>query len=423
MNRACFMLVALLLPGISMFAQSANVGFNRSHKMLRSSSVVADKNFYLLTVLDHSPGLKKLFIADSELSAVFQQRQRIIATHAADDVMGTDTLLSGFLWSTEDSIKVDRSVKQLYASNTGAFDKMIDGYLRPSGAYQRFSKLTNEELLLKAWAQYMSGTNYMIYQFGLGRKMRYPAIDSASYLVNSYYYRSMLKTLLNFLNEDAASRKAFYEPSLHIALRLMEMNDRQEPAAFEPMEEGENLLAVQEIKKTDWKKYQYSAMLVPGEGPEINGLALSPGGRLRCELVAKRFKAGLAPFIIVSGGNCHPFRTPYNEAIEMKRQLIKVFNIPAKFIIIEPHARHTTTNFRNATRLMIRYGIPLDKQALCVTTSDQAEYIERPHFDKRNMRELGYLPYNGKKRLSVHEVLFFPVLDCLHLDPMDPLDP
>ncbi|MBK8657099.1 MAG: hypothetical protein IPN20_25070 [Haliscomenobacter sp.] len=52
--------------------------------------------------------------------------------------------------------------------------------------------------------------------------------------------------------------------------------------------------------------------------------------------------------------------------------------MPERAIIIEPHARHTTTNFRNSARLMYRYGIPFDKMALCTSTMDQVVYITNP---------------------------------------------
>lgn len=72
---------------------------------------------------------------------------------------------------------------------------------------------------------------------------------------------------------------------------------------------------------------------------------------------------------------------------------------------------------------MIRYGFPLDKPALCVSTREQSDYIENAGFDRRNRHELGYLPYKEKKRLDLHDIVFFPVMDCLQLDPGDPLDP
>lgn len=276
---------------------------------------------------------------------------------------------------------------------------------------------------MRAWGQYFYGTNYIIFQFGLGKKLRYPDIDSASYNIKEGYFRSLFKPLFNMLDEQTETTSLFYQPSLQVSLWLMSINDRDEPARFEPLEEGENKAAVQKIKQTHWANYRYTAIMVPGEGPELYTVALSPGGKMRCELAAERFKKGIAPFIIVSGGYCHPFHTPYCEAIEMKKYLVTTLSVPENVIIIEPQARHTTTNFRNADRLMIRYNIPIDKQALCVTTIDQAGYIDDKRFDARNRKELGYLPYRDKQRLSVHESAFYPVVESLHMDPNDPLDP
>ena len=53
---------------------------------------------------------------------------------------------------------------------------------------------------------------------------------------------------------------------------------------------------------------------------------------------------GKAPLILVSGGYVHPNQTPYCEAIEMKESLVRDFGIPSDAILIDPHARHTTTN-------------------------------------------------------------------------------
>jgi hypothetical protein len=218
---------------------------------------------------------------------------------------------------------------------------------------------------------------------------------------------------------------AFYHPSLAVALQLMDLNDRDEPARFEPLEQKENLAAVQAVRATDWSKYTYATIVVPGEGPEITTIALDPMGRMRCDLAAARYKKGLAPFIILSGGYCHPFHTPYNEAFEMTKYLVEQQKIPEKAIIIEPQARHTTTNLRNADRLMIRYGIPIDKPSDIVSTKSQIDYIALPqqHFDERNLRELGYLPYRNKQAISIHDISFYPVMESLHMDPYDPLDP
>jgi hypothetical protein len=163
----------------------------------------------------------------------------------------------------------------------------------------------------------------------------------------------------------------------------------------------------------------------PGHGPDIEKVPLSPIGKIRVALVAERYHRGLAPLIILSGGYVHPNKTPYSEAIEMKKALMEKYGVPERAILVDPHARHTTTNFRNAARQMFRYGIPTSKPSLCTTTMDQIIYITdaKWFFAQRNMRELGYLPYELFEKISNHDVVFKPVITSLHADPLDPLDP
>lgn len=420
--RKYILLVLLSFQGLCVLAQSG-VGYNRNYTLLRSGNTIADKNFYLLTAISQSPEVIKALSGSEALAAVYRTRRTLIHAHATDAIKSVDSLVSGFTWRSNDSAEIDQVIRSLYSADPAPFDRLVNGHLRPSGCYQRFVDLDNITLLLQAWGQYFRGVNHLFGQFALGEKLRYAAIDSASYDVKGNYYQSFFKSLFNVLDEQTAGMPLFYQPSLDIALRLMDYNNREEPSQFEPLEVGENKAAFRQVKQTNWAGYSYSVLLVPGEGPELTTVALSPGGKMRCELAAERFKKGLAPFIILSGGNCHPFHTPFNEAKEMKQYLLSRFAIPESAIIMEPQARHTTTNFRNANRLLIRYGIPADKPALCVTTIDQAAYIENPRFDNRNRVELGYLPYRNKQRLSVHELVFYPVLECLHMDPADPLDP
>ena len=333
------------------------------------------------------------------------------------------SLVTDFRFTSADSLEIATALVTLYRGNKKPFDAMVDQHLRPSGYYQRFIASTNEQFLLQAWGQTVTGINYIIDQFGLGKKMRYPLIDSASYDVNSRYYRTVLKDLFAYLSEQENTLTIFYHPSLAVALQLMDVNDRDEPARFEPMEAGENQAAVQKIARTDWNKYKYATIVIPGNGPVLTSTPISADNKLHCAVAAMRYRDNWAPFIIVSGGFCYPFRGPYCEAIEMKKFLMTRFGIPASAIIIDPHARHTTTNIRNADRLMIRYGIPFTKPSVFVTTKSQTDYAAAPSFDQRNMRELGYLPYRDKQPISIHDITFYPVMESLHMDPYDPLDP
>jgi hypothetical protein len=144
---------------------------------------------------------------------------------------------------------------------------------------------------------------------------------------------------------------------------------------------------------------------------------------MRLELAVARFRAGKAPFIIVSGGYVHPNQTPFNEAFEMKKSLIADFGVPAEAILIDPHARHTTTNLRNAARLAFRYGMAVDRPMLITSDQSQSAYVTGLVFRDRCLKELGYQPGVLGARLSKFDVEFTPGLDSLHADAHDPLDP
>jgi hypothetical protein len=168
--------------------------------------------------------------------------------------------------------------------------------------------------------------------------------------------------------------------------------------------------------------YKYSLILVPGAGPDDPATPLSAEGMLRCRLAALQYRKGLAPFILTSGGKVHPYKTRYCEATEMKKYLVDKLHIPANAILIDPHARHTTTNMRNAVRMIHRYGIPFDKLALTCTTRGQSAMIEKTLID-RCKRELNEAPYKIGKRLSETEMEFYPLMEALQINPLEPIDP
>jgi hypothetical protein len=422
-NKFMLPVVLFLMIAVPGYSQPG-AGFQKDYHLIRSSNSIADKNFYWFSVIHRSPAVQNLLAADPALNDFCNTRMNLLRSHATDSCIWATSLVTGFRFSTTDSAVVAKALLALYHANTSVFDNMIDHQLRPSGCYQRFAGGSNESFLLNIWSQTIVGINYIIDQYGLGKRLRYPGVDSASYDINSRYYRAALKDMVAYLSEKTDSVNLFYQPALSIALQLMEINDRDEPARFEPLEEGENKVAATAVPSTDWSKFKYATIVVPGEGPELTTVALDPIGRMRCNLAAARYRKGVAPFIIVSGGFVHPFHTPYAEAFEMKRYLLTQ-GIPESAIIIEPQARHTTTNLRNANRLMIRYGIPITMPSDIVSTKSQIDYIDLPQgrFDQRNLRELGYLPYKEKHRVATHDVSYYPVMESLHMDPYDPLDP
>ena len=250
-------------------------------------------------------------------------------------------------------------------------------------------------------------------------------IDSVTYDVSQRSYQRALVSVALAVSEEMEETTLFFEPMLNLSLTLLEINNRDEAGRHEPMALRDNQKAYDYIKDINWDNYAYACILSPGAGPSKQGISLSPFGKLRLRLVAQRFHDGLAPLIIVSGGYVHPFQTGFAEAIEMKKALMDKHGVPERAIIVDPHARHTTTNFRNAARLMYHYGIPTNKLSICTSTFDQILYITSKEwkFDERNRKELGYLPYELFEKISNFDVEFLPVITSLHADPLDPLDP
>jgi hypothetical protein len=265
--------------------------------------------------------------------------------------------------------------------------------------------------------------NRMMDVYGAGKAPRYREIDAMTYDAASTVWKHDVQILTSVLEDDRENLALFFSPSVRFATELMWLNHRDEAGRHEPLEMKENEAAFRHVASIDWNKFPYSAIVVPGAGNDRPGVHLSPGGKLRDEIAARRFRQGKAPFLIVSGGYVHPERTEYSEAIEMKRDLMTRYGIPAEAIIVDPHARHTTTNIRNAARLIYRYGIPFDKKALVSSDPQQSDYIENALFEKRCLDELGYLPYRLVRRTSQFDLEFFPQIESLQADPTDPLDP
>jgi hypothetical protein len=212
-------------------------------------------------------------------------------------------------------------------------------------------------------------------------------------------------------------------PWVRVAFDLLIVNQRDEAARYEPLETGENAAAFGRARKTDWRAKPYTAIVVPGMGTEDAEIHVSPVGGFRDRLAVQRWREGKAPFLIVSGGHVHPNKTPFAEAIEMKHDLMVRYGVPADASVVDPYARHTTTNLRNASRLLFRMGAPLSQPVLIVTSQDQSFSLELPSFAARNQAELGYLPMTAYKRLSPFDVTAVPNIVSLHADPQDPLDP
>jgi len=390
------------------------------HAPVKLVSAVQDKNFYVLSLMERSPAVTKALMEDHELEKLADAERDGIARCEAAKASNPDCTIDIALFNDAQIDLVSKQLAHLYETNP-AVRALVAGPMHRSGFFELYAAGTDKALFVHAWIDAAHGIDQILNTYGKGAPPHLPKIDSASFEMNSPAGRQLL---LNFYGTLAKQPDGiFFEPSLRLALLLLDANHRDEAGRFEPLESGENAAAIRRLVNIRWSDYRYTVILVPGRGPDQVGVNLAPEGQQRIALAAKNYKAGLAPILLVSGGFVHPAQTPFCEAIEMKKALIADFGIPADAILVDPYARHTTTNLRNATRLIYRYGIPFDSPALVTTDVEQSAYIESSIFSARSKNELGYVPYRRLTRISAVDLAFLPELDSLQADSSDPLDP
>jgi hypothetical protein len=411
--QICFLALAIYTP--HSFAEGSP-----TRKPLTLHAAIQDKNFYLLSLFQANPKLRGALTSDKTLSQINMTRQQRLRQALQTCQQKPECTFQALVWNDEENHTVSLALAQIYRSNRHV-RKILDEELRASGAYEHYQAQGGESLVASAWELCARGLNEVLTVYGEGVRPRYPRIDSISFDVHSADFQQRAASLTEQLSNETP--KLFFESSLTTALQLLAMNHRDEAGRFEPMEESVNRAAVRTLRSIHWDKYAYSVIVVPGEGPEDPNVPLAEIGRKRTALAAEAYHAGKAPFILVSGGYVHPSQTRFSEAIEMKKALLHDYHVPEEAILVDPHARHTTTNMRNAAREIYRYNIPMDKQALVVSDPLQITYIKSQSFADRCRSELGYVPYQIITRSSDTSIVFLPEVESLEQNPMDPLDP
>ena len=401
------------------FAQKAALetsGFDSNYQ-LSLPKPVQDKNFFLLSLFQRNPSVRRLLSQSNGLKQLAAAKASALKKAASCNNVACFDQLIRFDVPTIEAVATELQA----LANQPEFKRLAEKDLRPSGVFIRYNDQSDAQMLVAAWKDAANGMNRILSVYGLGEDPRYKDIDKVSYDVSTETYRSLLKAKIAEIKFSKAP--LFFEPTLNFALKLLEINRRDEAGRYEPLEQGENKAAVQNLRKIKWSDYPYSFILVLGSGGRDLATRISQIGAQRTDVGAQLFLQHKAPLIIVSGGHVHPMQTPYCEAIEMKKYLIEKYKIPETSILVEPHARHTTTNFRNAARLAFRYGLPSDRTALVTSSEDHIASATSEEFRTRSLNELGYFPVEFIKRISPVEAEFKPSVASLFFDANDPLDP
>ncbi|TDN95460.1 DUF218 domain-containing protein [Salegentibacter sp. 24] len=413
-----FTLFLFLIVNVSILAQEAKVASPEAYKAL------ASKNYFLLNAINNNKDIKHLIEKDKILNRISGKRYQAISSSLINSP-GTYSWVAyvePYLFTSEEILEISSRLEELYHESE-KIRNFVQNTLKPSGAYILYENKEEEKLLSKAWELCAQGINHVLDTYGKGIPPRYASIDSVSYDVKSDYYKAALFMWSDHLHSKRNIHKSFYSEPMNYALSLLYLNHRDEAVRYEPLERLRNKKVSNNISNIDFDKYKYPSILILGNGPENYTDRLSALGKLNIQLGVEEYLAGHAPLIIVTGGHAHPFRAEYCEAIEMKKELMEQYQVPENRIIIEPYARHTTTNLRNATRLMLDYNIPISRPSIVVTNNLHSDYTGSSEFAQRCLEELGYLPGIIKKRLNATTLEFQPKKESLQQNPLEPLDP
>jgi hypothetical protein len=413
-------IVAAIVFGV--LASPAALAQSPKYALVQSGDAIQDKTFYLLTLLAKDPTAHAALARDPTLRSITERSKAALNSALETCKQSTKCIVDAMALSDADRDRV-ADVLSGMAAPGATLNALVRSHMRPSGLFQRHAALDDAAFMRAAWVETASGLNRLYKIYALGEAPRYPAIDAISYPPEDTVFRSLLLAVLETALDEADDYDLFFQAWERVGLDLLLVNQRDEAVRFEPLAKGENRAAYERAAKLDWERYAYTAIVVPGSGLGDAERNLSASGALRVRLAVRRYNDGLAPFLVVSGGFVHPNKTPYAEAVEMKRELMETYSVPENAILIDPHARHTTTNLRNATRLLFRAGAPMASPVLITTSRGQSASIESDTFRKRCEDELGYQPQTLVRRLSPNDLVMTPNVMSLHADPRDPLDP
>ena len=379
---------------------------------------LADKIFPVFSDLAGDSVLFSLIQNDSVLESRHHIYMSRIA-HCLDTCTSAYSIAQELKWKENEIDLVEKRLQILFKKTTTKSRFMCR--LKKGRACIAYKNNSGSDLLKQAWVEAARGMNRIYDVYIAGVLPTYAAIDSIRIDVSSETGFRRLRDSIQRMLVRQDKDEVFYTLPLSLSIKALQLSGRDEAIRYEPIKDGINKVSYNQVSNTRFSDYSYSAILVPGFGPDEPGLNIDPRSIKRCEMAVELFRKKLAPFIIVSGGHVYPAGTPFSEAVEMKKYLISHYDIPPQAIITEPYARHTTTNVRNASRLIYLFGLPSNKPVIVSTDSVQTQMVV--NLAGRCKRELGYVPFRKMMQLNTTTSSFYPVEEAFQVNVNDPLDP
>src|SRR5256885_8522155 len=168
------------------FAQRAALdssGFDSSYK-LTFRNAVQDKNFYLLSLFQRDPEVRRLLRENKVLKKLSDDKLHALRTAAnCNDVSCFDRL---FRLSGPDIEAAANELRTL-AQRREIQKLVID--MRRSGAFIKYNRQSDPEMFVAAWLDAAHGMNRLLSVYGLGNDPTYKDIDRVSFDGSSDAYR------------------------------------------------------------------------------------------------------------------------------------------------------------------------------------------------------------------------------------------
>src|SRR5438094_1279863 len=314
LNSSGFESTDSLLTNGSFVQQAAlnSSGFDPTYK-LTLRNAVQDKNFYLLSLFQRHPEVRKLLTRNQALKKLANDKLQALRMVANCHDVGCFDQLFRLSGPTIDMVSTE-----LEGLAKRPELKMRERDMRRSGAFIKYSRQSDTEMLIAAWKDAANGMNRLLSVYCLGNDPVYKEIDKVSFDVTSEDYRKLLKVKIAEIK--LSKDPLFFEPTLNFVLKMLEANRRDEAGRYEPLEEGENKTCLHHMKRIRWSDYPYSFILVLGAGP-ADWARISQIGAKRADQAAQLLLEHKAPLIILSAGQLQPTQTPFSEATDTTKHL------------------------------------------------------------------------------------------------------
>src|SRR5258705_11759685 len=205
-------------------------GFDNTYK-LTLRNAVQDKNFYLLSLFQQNPEIRKLLRENKTLKKLSAEKLRALRMAANCNDVGCFDRLFRFSAPTIETVATE--LKSL--GKHPKFKKLVMKDLRPSGAFIKYSDQSDSEMLLAAWKDAANGMNRLLRVYCLGKDPFYKDIDKVSFDVSSEEYHKLLKVKIAEIKLSKES--LFFELTLNFALEQLEAIRRDEAGRYETLEE------------------------------------------------------------------------------------------------------------------------------------------------------------------------------------------